>query len=172
MQVITILGSNSGNKAYWIEEAAKRLAIRAGQITARSSFYETEPWGFESPENFLNQVIVYETFLSPEAFLQHALETERDLGRVRLSGAPRYTSRNIDIDLLFYDSLVLDLPALTLPHPRLTERRFVLEPLLEILPDWVHPTLKRTIRELYAACPDTSDVKRITIPVSGLSRSV
>ena len=116
MQVVTILGSNSGNKRQLITEAIRILSSTEQWVMA-SSFYETAPWGFECDENFLNQVVVFQTRLSAFDFLQRCLETEKRLGRIRLAGGPRYSSRPIDIDLLFYDSVILNTPDLILPHP-------------------------------------------------------
>ena len=99
MQVVTILGSNSGNKRQLITEAIRILSSTEQWVMA-SSFYETAPWGFECDENFLNQVVVFQTRLSAFDFLQRCLETEKRLGRIRLAGGPRYSSRPIDIDLL------------------------------------------------------------------------
>ena len=152
MQAITILGSNSGDKQTLLAEAVRRLGT-AGEAVLQSSLYETAPWGFTCEENFLNQVVVFETHLSPIDFLHQCLEVERRTAR--------YTPRPIDIDLLFYDNEVMDTPELTLPHPRLHLRQFVLAPLAEILPTWEHPTLHRTIADLLATCPDTSAVRKL-----------
>ncbi len=161
MQAVTIFGSNSGNKRELLKKAIRQLSS-AGHIIASSSLYETAPWGFEAKENFLNRVVIFETDLPPLAFLKSCLETEKQLGRTRLPNGPRYASRPIDIDLLFYDSLILDTPELILPHPRMAERNFVLVPLSEIIPDFLHPQLHKTIRQLSAECSDTLPVKKIT----------
>lgn len=162
MNAVVIFGSNTGHKKQIIEEAAILLAAKtAGEITTTSSFYETEPWGFESPDLFLNRVIIYSTPLSPEDFLKKCLETEKELGRVR-TGTARYASRLIDIDILFYDSLIIDTPDLAIPHPRLAERNFVLTPLNEIMPDFEHPVLHKKISGLFRNCPDKMSVKRLS----------
>ena len=149
MQVVTILGSNSGNKRQLITEAIRILSSTEQWVMA-SSFYETAPWGFECDENFLNQVVVFQTRLSAFDFLQRCLETEKRLGRIRLAGGPRYSSRPIDIALLFYD-----------PHPRMQERNFVLTPLAEILPDFVHPVFQKTIATLLQECPDKLEARKL-----------
>ena len=160
MQVIVLFGSNSAQKQKMIEEAIRRLSSK-GEVRLASSLYETEPWGFECEENFLNQVVVFETILTPHAFLAYCLETERQLGRIRHSNGPRYTSRPIDIDILFYDNLILDTPDLIVPHPRMCERNFVLTPLAEILPHLVHPVYQKTIEELLAECTDALKAEKI-----------
>ena len=160
MQVVTILGSNSGNKRQLITEAIRILSSTEQWVMA-SSFYETAPWGFECDENFLNQVVVFQTRLSAFDFLQRCLETENRLGRIRLAGGPRYSSRPIDIDLLFYDSVILNTPDLILPHPRMQERNFVLTPLAEILPDFVHPVFQKTIATLLQECPDKLEARKL-----------
>ncbi len=158
--IVTILGSNSENKHRQLKKATHLLSA-VGEIIQKSSFYETEPWGFEACENFLNQVIVFETPLKPSDFLRHCLEVEKQLGRVRNPNGPRYTSRSIDIDILFCDSQIIDTPELIIPHPRLCERLFVLAPLAEIMPDFIHPDKQKSIQELLSICPDHSTVKKI-----------
>lgn len=160
MVITVILGSNSGNKAEYIRKAATSLTRQTGRLVAISSLYETEPWGFECNEPFLNQVLRIETRLHPEIVLQKALEIENSLGRTR-SSETRYASRTIDIDLLFCDSEIIRTPSLTIPHPRIAERRFVLVPLNEIMPDFVHPVLQKTVSELLAECSDPLSVYRV-----------
>lgn len=160
MKVVIILGSNLGDRKKTIEEATNILVEKTGKLVAVSAFYETEPWGFESLDLFLNQVVVADTRLSPEQILQHCLETETQLGRTR-SGSARYASRPIDIDILFCDSLVIDIPGLTIPHPRLQERNFVLAPLNELMPDFIHPVLYQKISALFNASPDTLKVRKL-----------
>ena len=162
-RVALLIGGNEGNRALLIDQATEQIRQRIGSVVDLSSVYETEPWGnFEIEnskfkiENFLNRALLVETTLSPWQVLRTALAIEKDLGRVRphLSPftfhlSPRiYHSRPMDIDLIFYDDLVLDTPELTLPHPRMHLRQFVLEPLAEIMPDYVHPTLQKSITQL------------------------
>ncbi len=154
MRAVVLFGSNADKKYAIIEEAVTLLANRVGKVVVFSSYYNTEPWGFDSTEWFLNKAVAYDTTLSPEALLAVCAETEKQLGRVRPAGAMRYTSRPIDIDILFYDAVVINTPALTIPHPRIAERRFVLIPLCEIMPDFEHPVYRRTIRKLLAECTD------------------
>ncbi len=140
-------------------KARKRLEEELGKISLKSSVYETEPWGFKSDELFWNQVIVIETSRSPEEALKITKSIEEELGRVRK--AERYCSRLIDIDILFYDDLVSHEPQLELPHPRMIDRRFVLEPLAEIVPDMIHPVFCQSIAELLEDCSDQLAVKKL-----------
>ena len=144
------LGSNLGDRLRLIQEAVAALTVEAGSVTALSLLYETEPWGFSSPHRFLNVALALETTLSPETLLAVTQRIERDLGRTHKSVDGRYADRTIDIDLLFVGDAVLDTPALTLPHPRLHLRRFVLEPLCEIAPDLCHPLLRKSVSQLLA----------------------
>lgn len=122
-----------------------------------SSIYVTEPWGFES-ELFWNQAIIIETELSPLEVLGQTQAIETEMGRVRKS--KHYEARTIDIDLLFYDDLELNTPGLTIPHPKMGERKFVLVPLNEIAPDKRHPVTKLSIREMLRICTDPLLVER------------
>ncbi len=115
------------------------------EVKAKSHVYETPPWGYKDQPRFYNQVVKADTYLQPEPLLKHLKRLEVALGRQpNFQNGPRL----IDIDLLFYDHLVLDTPVLTLPHPRLHERGFVLLPLMDIAPEFVHPVLKKTVREM------------------------
>ena len=131
---------------------------QVGSITALSALYETAPWGVKEQPAFLNQVAEVQTDLAPEEVLRHVLEIEQRLGRVRYE---RWGARHLDIDILYFDSLAMDTARLTIPHPRLHERRFTLVPLAELLPDYVHPVLGQTTLELLTACPDEGEVIRL-----------
>ncbi len=136
-----------GNKRRNMITAAALLAERAGDVLALSGFYETEPWGFSSENTFLNAALRLETTLKPEDLLQVTEQIEKDMGRKEKSHG-EYHDRIVDIDILLYDDLVIDTPRLVIPHPRMHERRFVLEPLLEIAPEAVHPVMKKSIVDL------------------------
>jgi len=151
-KLFLLLGGNLGDKAKIFEKARTRLEDELGKIIRHSSVYETEPWGFQSDDLFWNQVIVLETRLSPSEVLKATKAIELELGRIRK--AERYSSRMIDIDLLFYDELVFHGSELELPHSRMIDRRFVLEPLAEIAPDMLHPVFRKTIIELLENCTD------------------
>ena len=148
-QLYLSLGSNEGDREALLHQAIDAIDRLIGPVGGIATFIETEPWGFESPHPFLNTALTLTTSLSPLEVLDRTQEIERQLGRQRKSVAGRYHDRPIDIDLLFYDDLVLRSERLTLPHPLLAERLFVLEPLREIAPEFIHPLLGRSIEELY-----------------------
>lgn len=149
------LGSNIGDRVSNLKDAIKLLGL---PIVAKSSLYETEPVDYLNQPWFLNQVLQCETSFHPLKLLQECQKVEKDLGRTReISKGPR----TIDIDLLFYNDEIISTPELTIPHPAIPQRKFVLIPLNEIAPDFVHPQLNFTIRELLDRCPDRSEVKRI-----------
>ena len=127
--------------------AAALLAERVGDVLALSGFYETEPWGFQSENTFLNAALQLETSLSPLELLKATQQIEVQMGRTQKSNGT-YHDRIIDIDILLYDDLILQTPELTLPHPLMQDRRFVMEPLLEIAPNMVHPVFKKTVVSL------------------------
>ena len=156
-RVYLALGSNLGERRHNLEAALRALPPEV-EISALSSLYETIPAYVTNQPTFLNMAVEGYTTLSPTGLLNHLQQIERSLGRERTL---RYGPRIIDLDILFYDELILDVPGLTLPHPRLQERGFVLWPLTDLAPDFVHPVLERSIRELLAALPD--DEKPIQI---------
>ncbi len=143
----------------YLEKARKQISLHIGKIQTTSSVYETEPWGFSAEIPFLNQVAISETILEPQQVMQKILGIEKDLGRIRKQG--RYSSRRIDIDILFYDDMIINEKDLVIPHPMLHKRRFALEPLAEIEPELVHPVLKKTISDLYKECSDNSEVRKM-----------
>lgn len=143
------LGTNLGNKEANLRTAIYKLQERIGKQVSLSSFYETAPWGFESDHSFQNAAIGLETNLSPIEVLHITQEIEKELGRTKKSVNGSYSDRLIDIDILLYDNLVLQTPELTVPHPLMTERDFVMKPLIEIAGNAIHPTLQKTLSELY-----------------------
>lgn len=137
-KVYLALGSNLGDREAIIQEAIRLIGERVGTVASQSSFIETEPWGFESQNTFLNGAILVETTLTPHEVLAATQQIERDLGKTdihatRRSLLPVYKDRPIDIDILLYDDLHLREPDLTLPHPLMHERPFVMQPLREIM---------------------------------------
>ena len=131
------LGSNLGDREAVLLQAINLIGKRVGQVTRRSSFIETEPWGFESKNKFLNAVVCCETELTPREVLQTTQQIERDLGKRKRHATKRqkeinYQDRPIDIDILLYDDLIVDEPDLKIPHPQMYQREFVMRPLNEI----------------------------------------
>ncbi len=156
-KVYISLGGNLGQRHRFIHGALRSLEQRLGKLIAASQLYETPPWGFESDHAFLNAVAIFHTSSSPQEVLEILLNTERTFGRKRTEGIG-YTSRTLDLDLLFYGDEVLRAEDLELPHPRIPQRAFVLVPLAEIAGDYIHPLEQKTIRELLTLCPDTSPI--------------
>jgi 2-amino-4-hydroxy-6-hydroxymethyldihydropteridine diphosphokinase len=149
------LGSNVGDREANLEQALRRLEARGFRISGRSSFYLTEPVGGPPQDWYVNMVVRGATSLSPEALLAVCLETEALQGRTR---SVRNGPRPIDVDVLLMDDRVVRSPGLTVPHPRLHQRRFVLVPLAELDPAATHPLLGLTVGQLLARCPDDSRV--------------
>ena len=154
--VVLGLGSNLGDRQAALEEALRLLGERGFRVTRRSSLWQTEPVGGPPQGWFLNAVVAGETTLGPEELLAACLDVEQEMGRVRIE---KNGPRSIDVDILFFGEETREGPGLAIPHPRLHERRFVLEPLNEVAPDLPHPVLGKTVAELLLACPDTSAVK-------------
>jgi 2-amino-4-hydroxy-6-hydroxymethyldihydropteridine diphosphokinase len=151
------LGSNIGDREAQLREAAGRLAA-LGRVTALSSFYETEPVEFTEQAWFLNCAVALETARTPPELMAEILHIEEQMGRRRVQ---KKGPRSIDIDILLFNNEVIDSKDLTIPHPAMQLRRFVLEPLAEIAPDVVHPVLEKTIRELLDLLPEGQVTRRI-----------
>jgi len=156
-RVYLSLGSNIGDRKQNISIASGNINDTIGRIISRSSFYETEPWGFNDENFFLNQSIIIKTTLTPETILKELMTIEEMMGRTRKE--KRYASRIIDLDILFYDDMIIETPQLIIPHPLLHKRRFVLKPLAEIAPEMIHPVFKKTIHHLLAECDDKMKVE-------------
>jgi len=158
-KAVISLGSNLGNRLEMLQKALVLLEQNNIKVTALSSLYETPAWGFDSAP-FYNACAQIETDFSPQELLSLFLEIEEQLGRIRQQ-VDGYTARQIDLDLLFYENLILNTEGLELPHPRLHLRNFVLVPLKEIVPQWQHPVLNFTVTELLEQCSDQDDLERL-----------
>lgn len=160
MKIYLSLGSNIEDREYNIEDALDRIVENIGVVKKSSSYYETEPWGFQADERFLNIAALVETDLSPDDLMETITRIENRMGRIR-DEKVRYTSRIIDIDILLYEDMVINQANLIIPHPRMHERNFVLGPLDEIAPEVIHPVFEKTISELLDTCSDTGEIRKL-----------
>ena len=152
-----LLGSNLDDRSALLQLAKEAIASKIGDITKESSVYESEPWGFQSEHRFLNQVIRIETRFRPIRVLKEILQIEKMLGRHRIDDQG-YTSRLIDIDILFYNNDIISEDKLTIPHPKIPERMFTLLPLCEIDRFMIHPCSLKTISDIMMECTDKLNV--------------
>lgn len=142
------LGSNLGHKEQNLQLAINKIEKQIGKVVSLSAFYVTKPWGFDSGNVFLNAVCCVETDLAAADVLGRSQEIEKEMGRAKKTFRGVYSDRIIDLDLLLYGEFILDTEDLTIPHPLMTERLFVMEPLAEIAPKMIHPVYKKTMTEL------------------------
>ena len=159
-QTVLLLGSNIDNRFDLLASASSLITARIGQLAAASSIYESDPWGYDSKNSFLNQAVLIKTNFSPEKVLETCLSIEAKLGRTRLKNKT-YADRNIDIDVLLYEELIICTDNLEIPHPRMHQRRFCMEPLAEIAPNWVVPTFQKTTSQVLALCSDPSKISTL-----------
>jgi 2-amino-4-hydroxy-6-hydroxymethyldihydropteridine diphosphokinase len=157
-KAILLLGSNSGNRERYLMQAEEQIVKQVGKIVQSSFVYETSPWGFTDQPDFLNKVISIETPLEPIKLLHTLKNIETAAGRIINE---KWKERIIDIDILFYDDLIYNSDELTIPHPFIKERKFTLMPLNEIMPEYIHPVLKKTINELLKSCDDEGQVQKL-----------
>lgn len=153
-----LLGSNQGQRRQYLSRAIAAIQQRCGSVVKESAVYETAAWGNTKQASFLNQVIIIHTKLSPDVLMQELLNIEQELGRIRTE---KYGPRTIDLDILFYNNLVYHSPKVTLPHPAIQDRRFVLIPLAELSARKIHPVYRKTINKLLNECADLLPVKKL-----------
>lgn len=151
-----LLGGNKGERLANIEKAISFIEKLVGPISNKSKIYVTAAWGNENQPDFYNQVVCVSTKLSPINLLNCLLSIENKLGRIR--GAEKWQERTIDIDILFFNDEIINLPELVVPHPYLHERKFTLVPFLEIAPSFIHPVFNKSIAELTKECSDLLEV--------------
>lgn len=156
--VFLLTGSNLGDLEANLATAATHIERQCGAIVQRSSLYQTAAWGKQDQSDFLNQVLQIKTSHSAESLLTKVLAIEQAMGRIRKE---KWGERLIDIDILYVNEAIIDAPHLQLPHPGIASRRFVLEPLTEIAPDFIHPVLLKSNQALLTSCADPLVVKRL-----------
>jgi 2-amino-4-hydroxy-6-hydroxymethyldihydropteridine diphosphokinase len=157
-----LMGGNTGDRLENLNRASKAIERQCGPILKRSSFYETAAWGMEGEPDFINQLLLIKTDLDPEKLLSTLLNIESEMGRKRQK---RYASRDIDIDILYYNDIVYQSTALTIPHPRISQRKFALVPLAEIAPDLVDPVSAKDMTILLNCCNDPLEVNLFSTDV-------
>ena len=153
------IGGNIGDKQLNFIKVAHLVKARLGKIIKVSSIYETPPWCFVSEDHFWNQVLLIETEMNPEKLLEEIHEIEAEFGRKRSIG--KYVSREMDIDILYFDDLYTETKEMIIPHPRIQNRKFVLVPLVEIAPEFKHPLFRLTNLQLLENCKDESVIIKI-----------
>lgn len=154
--VYLLTGSNQGNRKEQLELSIAELELQAGAIVKASAIYETEAWGIEGLPAHLNQALLLQTTLSPAELLSVIHGIENKLGRIRQQ---KWGVRAIDIDIIYFDNLILDLPELIIPHPLMQRRNFVLAPLAEIAPGFIHPILLQSNKQLLESSEDVLTAK-------------
>lgn len=152
------LGGNIGDRENALKQALIKISEETGKIDVKSAIYETQAWGVDNQQAYLNQCVKITTDLSPENLIKTLLSIEKSLGRER-NFDHTYEPRTLDIDILFYNNLITEQEHLVIPHPRLQLRKFVLIPLNEIASNYLHPSLNKTIFSILKECEDTSEVK-------------
>ncbi|MDA3952978.1 MAG: 2-amino-4-hydroxy-6-hydroxymethyldihydropteridine diphosphokinase [Bacteroidales bacterium] len=158
-RVFLLLGGNLDDRYGLIRSAKEIISKEIGTIVQESSIYETAPWGFKSDQDFLNQVIIVTTSLTPIQLLKECQIIEDKFGRVRQ--LDQYASRTMDIDILFFNDEIINNNDLIIPHESLHQRRFTLEPLVELAPDFIHPQIKKSLSEIMMECTDVAEVKKL-----------
>jgi 2-amino-4-hydroxy-6-hydroxymethyldihydropteridine diphosphokinase len=157
--VYLLTGGNVGNRQQYLQHSAHLIEEACGKITLRSALYETAAWGKTDQAPFLNQALALSTPMKAEQLIIVLLHIEKQIGRIR---AEHYGPRTIDIDILLFNQEIIHTPGLTVPHPHMARRRFVLVPLYEIAPAFMHPVLQQTIARLLEICTDPLPVKKFS----------
>jgi 2-amino-4-hydroxy-6-hydroxymethyldihydropteridine diphosphokinase len=157
-KVFLLIGGNMGDRLQNLHQAIDLLAATCGPVIQQSAVYETAAWGKTDQAAFLNQALELTTHLTARELIITILSVEEQMGRRRME---KFGPRIIDIDILFFNDVIIHEPDLTIPHPQLQNRRFVLVPMQEIAPELVHPVLKKTIDQLLQECPDELAVRRM-----------
>ena len=155
------IGSNLGNRKLLLQKAIFEIGRKAGEVRQTSAIYETPSWGFEA-EDFLNACLEIQTLLTPENLLATLLEIEANFGRLR-NNTEGYQSRTLDIDIIYYEKEIINTERLTIPHPKLQERKFILKPLADISPQFYHPIFNKDTRNLLQECKDKSVLTKIAL---------
>jgi 2-amino-4-hydroxy-6-hydroxymethyldihydropteridine diphosphokinase len=158
IDVFLLLGSNLGDRQLYLQKAIKHIETEIALVVKMSSVFETQSWGKSDAPDYLNQVIQLKTDLAPEVILEKILNIESVLGRKRME---KWGSRIIDIDILFYGAAIIAVSNLNIPHPELHKRRFTLEPLVEIAPDFIHPVFNKSVFQLKNELKDNLIVKKV-----------
>jgi 2-amino-4-hydroxy-6-hydroxymethyldihydropteridine diphosphokinase len=156
-KAILLIGGNLGDRTAHLQQAVEQISAKIGNVEKTSALYETAAWGHVEQPDYLNQGLLVTTTMDAETLLHSVLELERQIGRVRQE---KWGARVIDIDIIFFNNDVFNLPDLKVPHPRMQFRNFVLVPLAEIIPDWQHPILHKNVRALLEACTDTLPARK------------
>lgn len=156
--VFLLLGSNMGERSSFLQQAVTGIKQKVGEVIKASAVYETQAWGKTNEADYLNQVLLVQTILQPQALLNSVLQIELNLGRKR---EEKWGARTIDIDILFYNDAIVNEPGLLIPHPELQNRRFTLEPLAEIAPHFMHPVLQKSMQQLKNDLQDCLIVKKL-----------
>ncbi len=160
-KVYLLSGSNAGERLIHLNRAKELIELRIGTLSQVSHIFETEAWGYVSDQSYYNQCLYLESALEPNSILNEILSIETEMGRKR--SGKSYTDRIIDIDILFYNNEIIRTKELTIPHPRLHQRKFALVPLAEIAKDFVHPVFRKSIGQILENCEDKLKVIKLDL---------
>ena len=160
-KAILLIGGNLGNRTAHLRQAVDQINEQVGRVEKISAIYETAAWGVAEQPDYLNQALLVNTPLDALTLLRTVLDIEHDIGRIRRQ---KWGARVIDIDVIFFNDEIINLPELKVPHPQMQNRQFVLVPLQEILPYWQHPVLHKDITELLALCTDKLPARKFEHP--------